>query len=1018
MPVIRDKSGQEIYVESLEPGQQGTTNTVDIFGLGASESTDQALETLGTGGSLESLATGGQRAFEQDRNEQYGGFGGGLKALGAGLARGATFGLSDVLLDDVGAGEDLKLLKDENPGTSLVGEIGGAFVPGSPAAGVLGATGRLGKSLGGLKGAAAGAALEGAAFGAGQGLSNAVLKDIPLASEAALAEIGLSAVLGAGGGAVLGAGVHGAGKLSDLLTSNAAARREATKLSPLHPDSPEGQAVLSNIALRTREASDAADGLLRAADQLPVQQPKVGHTLTEQVRVGDTDLVFEAARRHRFDNPFHSPESVGEPALNPDDFLDSYGRQLTRVRAVRKLNDGTHTDAGFAEFTVGTDGKLTPTDVGVWVDPAFQRKGVATRLYDMARKVSNDAEVLPGKQQTEQGKAFSEAFRRRQPTGVSPLYTKAVAAPEGEFMTQMAAKDLGPIKDIEGRILQDIDPATLSKPRVDRIRKGFEEGTLPGKDPEYGAIRLSVDSDGALEVIDGRHRFITLLHEAPDTPYPFRIAQGRKIETFKQNRAQSPMEKFLVDEAEIAAREAEIAAKAPILQAVQDATAARKAFQKAIGSKDDVMSPKVVKKLASMDAGEVQHVLGKWTAYRKAMDMVANNHPEAAANYKAAADAAVAEVSNLGKLSNANGLSGADLAKQLGLTLAATQVADFDGPADDVLKAILVHKYLRGGGNAVTAGSHPRGFAGKLASSTAGWMGFRGGSEAAQAVGVGGLGRFLVGKQARDGVRSMLNGGSGLAASVGKALTRTEEATAQMLKGVSKVGKKAAPGAAAILNNARFGTFDSESDSKDSLQMAFKKRSDEIANLAANPMAAQQKAYEALSGVRAVHPLVADAMEMKVVEAAQFLYEKMPKDPGSMTSFGRSKWKPDESAIYQWAQYVKAIENPLGVAEDAAAGTVTVQGAEVLRKVFPRLFQEVQVRLAEHPEELEKNTTGDQRLKLSILFGMQVDSFYGPSMSKFMQEQWIARSEQNQPMNIKASNKPEQPTAAQRLLDH
>ncbi len=900
MPRVRDSQGNEfaLYGQALQQALQ--SGGVELAGDAEYETPagdlvqvtpDTSTAAAGILG-LEAAAPGDLQARQTENYFQgkYGGVGDALLAGAEGAASGATLGLSDVLLE--AADTDVSERAQANPNARLAGEIGGAigssFLGGAGALGkalpgalVAGKAAKAGKAVGGFGGAALGAGLEGAAFGAGQGLTHAVLNDVPLASEAALAEIGLSAVLGAGIGGVVGAGAHGAGKLSDLMSSNAAARREAVRLSPLHPDSAEGQAALSRIASRTKEASDAADNLINTARKTTVEPPAQGPTLAERVRIDDMDVEFQAARRAYYDRPFEDPSLMRDP----DSMLAGIGGEKTWVRAVRKLPDGTYTDMGSAEFTHTADGKLLPTDVGVWVDPAFQRKGVASRMYTMARKVSDDKEILPGLTQTAEGKAFSGAFRGKQ-------------APHGKA--------------------------------VEDARK---------------ALQTEINNT------------------------------------------------------------------------IKEATKARKAFQKAIGSEDDVLSERVVKKISAMEPYEAQEVLTKWTNYRKSMDTLASKFPEAAGPYKATTDEALAEIKNFGGLSDAQGLSGADLAKQLGVAVAGSQIGpDIDGPADDILKAILVHKFLKGGAAAVTS-RQPSGAVGRLGTAAAGWMGFRGGSQAANAVGVGGLGRFLAGKQARDGVRSVLHGGSGIASSVGKAITRTEEATAKLLKGGSKVGKRSGGSAAAILNAARFAATDPEPQSTDNLQVAFRKRADEIATLASNPLAAQAQANEALSGVRTVHPLLADAMEMKTVEAAQFLYEKMPKDPGSVSTFGKSRWKPDESAIYVWAQYVKAVENPLGVLEDAANGQVTPQGAEVLRKLYPRLYQEAQMRLVQNADQLQKNTTGDQRLKLSILFGVPVDSFYGPAMSKFMQDQWVARSEQNQPMNIKSTNKPEQPTAAQRLLE-
>lgn len=162
-----------------------------------------------------------------------------LLAGAAGLARGATFGLSDVALTKSGLvnKDTLTGLREFNPTASLFGEIGGAVAPTllSGGAGALGSAARLAsapvraaatagklvenaalKALGSevaksstrkiLDGAAAkalGLGIEGSFYGAGQIVSEAALGDPKQAAEKALSTIGLSAILSGGLGGSL-----------------------------------------------------------------------------------------------------------------------------------------------------------------------------------------------------------------------------------------------------------------------------------------------------------------------------------------------------------------------------------------------------------------------------------------------------------------------------------------------------------------------------------------------------------------------------------------------------------------------------------------------------------------------------------------------------------------------------------------------------------------------------------------------------------------------------------------------
>lgn len=153
--------------------------------------------------------------------DKYGGVSGALKAGAAGFLRGSTLGASDVLAVKSGLvkPETLRGLEEENPASSIAGEVGSVFVPG----GVASLIGKGGKAVaGGLKalelakladegtkaakvlgaigdvGAmAAGSAVEGAVYGGiGNTLNEYALGDPGLNAEKIAANFGHGAIMG------------------------------------------------------------------------------------------------------------------------------------------------------------------------------------------------------------------------------------------------------------------------------------------------------------------------------------------------------------------------------------------------------------------------------------------------------------------------------------------------------------------------------------------------------------------------------------------------------------------------------------------------------------------------------------------------------------------------------------------------------------------------------------------------------------------------------------------------------
>lgn len=304
----------------------------------------------GTGEPLFTLDTP-ELAAERARQRTYGSAGAQVAAGAAGVARGATLGLSDAAAAGVDAlagtdiTGDLNALREVNPGLSALGEVGGAVAPllftgGGSAlargavegaalanearggASVLGsllragsAPARLAEGLAmgteartlaalGTEGSAAllprvlgraasmgaGGTVEGAALGVQQSITEAALGDAPLTAEQVIANVGLNALLGGATGGVLGSG-------AELLRSGARgsrdiigrAFREATGLD-----------LRRGVAEAWGQAADgvaAASSLATGADARAIREAigPEGADLRSLVAQGDS--LYEGAGR-------------------------------------------------------------------------------------------------------------------------------------------------------------------------------------------------------------------------------------------------------------------------------------------------------------------------------------------------------------------------------------------------------------------------------------------------------------------------------------------------------------------------------------------------------------------------------------------------------------------------------------------------------------------------------------------------------------------------------------------------
>lgn len=273
LPAAEAQAGLESGLYTLRRGE--AVNVVDAEGQVGNVQPEELAKALGQG---YTLATDDMVARDLER-QKFTEVPQQLAAAAESAAAGATFGLSDLALSELGAStDDMRARREHNEGIALAGEVVGGLAPllltGGASAGAsaartagglaargaraLGAPARAvakgaesaataiegalgGSRLARMAGGAAAGAIEGAAQGAGHALSESVLTDTELTAEAVLQSAGYEALLGGAIGGVMPlavdaiaapakwAGAKG-GKVREMAERRTAARElEATR---------------------------------------------------------------------------------------------------------------------------------------------------------------------------------------------------------------------------------------------------------------------------------------------------------------------------------------------------------------------------------------------------------------------------------------------------------------------------------------------------------------------------------------------------------------------------------------------------------------------------------------------------------------------------------------------------------------------------------------------------------------------------------------------------------------------
>jgi len=149
---------------------------------------------------------------------------------------------------------------------------------------------------------------------------------------------------------------------------------------------------------------------------------------------------------------------------------------------------------------------------------------------------------------------------------------------------------------------------------------------------------------------------------------------------------------------------------------------------------------------------------------------------------------------------------------------------------------------------------------------------------------------------------------------------------------------------------------------------------------------ARRAMADRLDPIRAHHPVLADRIETLAVRRLEFLASKLPRRPdlGGIAT-GPDLWQPSEMEMRTWARYAAAVEDPGGIEERLADGSVSPEDAEVMREVYPERLAELKRQILGELPALQKRLPYHRRLALTILTGIPVDPSMDPRVLSQLQ---------------------------------
>lgn len=434
-----------------------------------------------------------------------------------------------------------------------------------------------------------------------------------------------------------------------------------------------------------------------------------------------------------------------------------------------------------------------------------------------------------------------------------------------------------------------------------------------------------------------------------------------------------------------------------------------------------------MKSLARMNHGDLLTKLGKLDQYHTEMQKVASTLkvPGMVDSLEAFSARATQQLETM------TGLSAGDIDSAYAQILRSVgyEAPAFKGPAADLYRVWTVNQAMRQGGElgevltkaareaedmaerkgAFEAGDTIKEPFGKRAIRSgvrraAGYLGFLAGN----AVGGPIVGAALAGSVS-EAVSTGLRKGGLLSSATGKLLSAI--ATTAELAG--KATRQVGINIGTVVRQTSFGG--AEPPKKETARQSYERLSKEITAAATDPMT-QTRINEGLAEIRETSWGVGDKMEVQAMTAVKYLADNLPKDPGVLQKWGISTWKPTDAQVLEFNNRVAAVVNPMNSIHRFMTGGGSPAEADAIKRVHPELFAEFQAAFMDNLPAMRDKVKGATRVRLGILFDAPIDSRLRPEFRTYMKEHWIARAEDQKPLDVNAGMTPEQSTPAQKLL--
>ncbi len=165
---------------------------------------------------------------------------------------------------------------------------------------------------------------------------------------------------------------------------------------------------------------------------------------------------------------------------------------------------------------------------------------------------------------------------------------------------------------------------------------------------------------------------------------------------------------------------------------------------------------------------------------------------------------------------------------------------------------------------------------------------------------------------------------------------------------------------------------------RDAALKVYEKRISQVQLFQAHPEKLLDVLNQQMDGWQEHAPQTAAAMSTATSRAVAYLGMQIPQPPPSGGPL-MPKWNPSRTEVANFNRSWEALDKPLSILKQGAAGTLTPQAVQAVQTVYPQLFEKMQEKMlekmADHPEVAYRH-----RIMLSALMGQDMDGSLGVTM--------------------------------------